>query len=268
MLKAIFQKAPLTEVICGVEFNAPDFSSVHFGMYWQEIRERFPTFPTDRPPIGEIPVLPFLPKLRRVWFQSADKQKLIQLQADKFLYNWRKLDENDQYPHFQEVYQAFEGEWQKFQTWWSDIQKSNPPSFSEPEFQSFLRFLQPIRYELTYINQIDVSLGWSNPGEHQKVFNFIGRSWESCTLGQPALQNTNLEFVLPNGLGTLSVVVSQAMKLDETPLLFCELTARSPDARVELSRWFEAAHQNVVQTFIDLLQEDIKKIWGLQWLEQ
>ena len=45
---AKFTKSPLIEVVCGVEFNAPEFSSVHFGMYWQAIQERFPSSPLDR----------------------------------------------------------------------------------------------------------------------------------------------------------------------------------------------------------------------------
>jgi hypothetical protein len=43
-----------------VEFTAPEFSAVHFGLYWQTIRERFPVPPQDLPPIGDIYVLPTL----------------------------------------------------------------------------------------------------------------------------------------------------------------------------------------------------------------
>ncbi|BAU13030.1 hypothetical protein LEP3755_35660 [Leptolyngbya sp. NIES-3755] len=268
MAKAVFEKAPLTEVVCGVEFNAPNFSSVHFGMYWQKVLERFPMPPLDRSPIGEMPILSLMPQLRRVWFQSQDQKKLVQLQADRFLYNWRKLAENDRYPHFQEVYQEFEREWAVFQEWWDEIGKVQQIPLNVPGVEFSFRALQPLRYELTYINQIDASFGWTNSSDHRKIFNFLGRDWEGCRVGKPGLHNTNLEFVLPDGLGTLGVAISQAMKLeDETALLFCELTARSPDARVNLQEWFKAANKNIVQTFIDLLQEDIKREWDLKWLE-
>lgn len=271
MLKAVFEKAPLTEVVCGVEFNAPNFSSVHFGMYWQEILERFPQFPIDRPPVGNAPILALMPQLRRIWFQSEDAKKLVQLQSDRFLYNWRKLAAEDRYPHFQEVYQEFESEWQTFQSWWSEIGKRQSHSLGNPEIEGMLRALQPLRYELTYVNQIDGKFGWSSPSDYHKIFNFAGRDWRNSAIGEPVLQTTNLEFVLPNESGTISVIVSQAERIEDertVQLLFCELTARSPDARVDVKKWFEAANRNIVQTFIDLLHDDIKQEWGLRWLEQ
>lgn len=264
MSKAVFAKAPLTEVICGVTFNAPEFSSVHFGLYWQHIKAQYPGLPKDTHPIGEVPLLSIPPKLRRVWFESLDTHKVLQLQADKFLFNWRKLETESKYPHFQEVYQEFEQEWQRFQTWWDDFSKENPRESPSP----FDR-LEVVQYELTYLNQISEALGWQSVADSPAIFNFLG-GWKDFPLGNPQTQNVNLEFALPDHLGTLSLVVGQAIKLeDNSPMLTCEITARSG---FELDRsprqWFEETHELVVKSFMHLLQDQIKQAWGFQWLEQ
>jgi uncharacterized protein (TIGR04255 family) len=251
MSKAKLAKSPLTEVVCGVEFNAPEFSAVHFGLYWKEIQERFPTQPLDRPPVGPIELFATMPKLRRVWFESVERRQLIQLQADRFHYNWRRIDEADEYPHFEDIYPNFEQEWQHFQTWWIEIEQLP---------------LQPMRYELTYLNQIDQSFGWSNPGDSYKIFSFANTKWDQF-LQKPTVQNCNLEFLLPNELGNLLVSTNQVLRVEDSAfVVLFELTARSFDTSLEIETWFELAHDFVVKAFLDLIQEDTLKAWGLEWL--
>jgi uncharacterized protein (TIGR04255 family) len=263
MLKASFEKAPLTEVICGVTFSTAEFSSVHFGLYWQSIRDRYPSLPTDTPPMGDIPLLAVLPKLRRVWFSSEDRCRFIQLQSDKFLYNWRRSATVHQYPHFEEVYRSFEQEWQQFHQWWDDVVQQY--SVANSPFRS----LNPIQYELTYLNHIDQSLGWNDSEDTQNIFSFLVGEWSNFPLGKPETQNINLEFSLPGRAGILSLVITQVVRLeDNAPVLICELTARSSDTKLSHHEWFKLAHESVVQTFIKLLQEETKAAWGFKWLDQ
>jgi uncharacterized protein (TIGR04255 family) len=249
---AKFTKSPLTEVICGVEFNAPDFASVHFGLYWQTIRDRFPHPPLDRPPIGEIELLNILPTLRRVWFESDDRRQLIQLQANRFHYNWRQQDESDQYPHFHEIYPNFSQEWQKFEDWWLQTEKMP---------------LQPIRYELTYLNQIDQRFGWNHSNDYPKIFNFLGQGWSELPLSSHAF-NTNFEFDLPENRGVLSVSLNQGIRpKDSVSVVVLNLTASTTDTSIEIEKWFELAHQSTVNTFLSLISQEVKQEWGLKWLD-
>ena len=249
---AKFTKSPLTEVVCGVEFNAPEFSSVHLGLYWQTIRDRFPSPPLDRPPIGDIEILNILPSLRRVWFESDDKRQLIQLQANRFYYNWRQQHETDQYPHFHEIYPKFSEEWKKFHDWWSQTQKT---------------LFQPIRYELTYLNQIDGNFGWNSASDCQKIFNFVGEGWGEFSLS-PSVFNANLEFDLPESRGSLSVSINQGIRpQDGVSAIILNLTASTTDTSIDIKTWFDLAHQSTVDTFLSLISQKSKKEWGLKWLE-
>lgn len=253
MAIAKFTKSPLIEVVCGVEFSAPGFSAVHFGLYWQTIQERFPVPPLDLAPIGEIEVLPIVPKLRRVWFESNDKQQLIQLQSNRFHYNWRRQGEAEEYPHFEEIYPKFEQEWQIFQNWWMEL--GGLP-------------LQTIRYELTYLNQIDSLFGWHDPGDMHKIFTFLGKEWNEF-LGKPKIHSSELEFILPADLGTLAVSLDQNLKIEDNSFfVFLTLTSRSINTSSNLKDWFDVAHEYTVKAFLNLIQEEIKQEWGFQWLAQ
>lgn len=250
---AKFKQSPLSEVVCGVEFIAPEFSTTHFGLYWQAVRERFPSLPLDRPPIGEIDLLPILPKLRRIWLESADKQQLIQLQSNRFHYNWRRQSITEEYPHFEEIYPKFEQEWQFFQEWWSEIGQSP---------------LQSICYELTYLNQIDSLFGWNRPDDIYKIFTFFSEE-QSEFLSHPGSCDIQFKFALPDKLGSLVVSLNQKLKPEEnSSVIFFELTCRSIDISYEFSNWFELAHEYTVRAFLDLIRENTKQEWGLEWLAQ
>ncbi len=263
MSKASFQTSPLTEVICGITFDAPDFASVHFGLYWQSIQARYPSLPKDTQPIGEMPLLAIPPKLRRVWFESIDQAKVVQLQSDKFLYNWRKVSQTVEYPHFQDVYQGFSVEWQHFEDWWRQLWQAQQLA---PTFPG----LDPIKttqYELTYLNQIGHEQGWDSSADTQRIFKFLAGNWSGFPLSQPQAHQFNLEFALPEGMGTLSISISQGIELESNlPVLICELTARSANTQLPIDHWFEAAHESMVQSFLHILNEDVKTAWGFTWL--
>lgn len=250
---AKFAKAPLSEVVCGVEFNAPDFSSIHFGLYWQAIRERFPSPPLDKPPIGALEIMASPPSLRRVWFESVDRKQLIQLQANRFLYNWKRLSEQDEYPHFDVLYPNFEKEWTAFQDWWIELDKLP---------------LQPIHYELTYLNQIDAKFGWSSPNDTPNIFSFLDVGLPD-RLPQLVQHDCSLLFSLPNEQGSLTMRLNQAKRIeDNSNMILLELTARSIDCHISLSRWFADVHVFLVNTFVELLSDSAKEDWGLTWLDQ
>ncbi|MCU0568899.1 MAG: TIGR04255 family protein [Oculatellaceae cyanobacterium Prado106] len=245
-----FLTPPLNEVVFGVIFNAPDFSSVHYGLYWQEILARFPK-QIDRPASGgEGLGLYFspMPPLRRVWFESEDEKALIQLQSDRFYYNCRKQNNNEDYPRFKTIYPKFLQEWRFFQDWW----------------EKETRELIPVHYEITYINHIDKAFGWNSPADHKQVFTFAGGEW-SDFLKPPESHIFAMQFSLSDELGSLSVNGSQGVStLNNESLIVLDLTIRSFDTtNIDLDDWFNQAHDCINKSFLSLTQETIQKQWVL-----
>ncbi|MCY3019191.1 MAG: TIGR04255 family protein [Planctomycetota bacterium] len=255
-----FGKPPVTEVACGVQFNpATPFRTVDFGLFWEHIRKEYPDT-SDQPPLPEIPepglAVPQArfemfrePPLRRVWMISQDKARLIQLQDNRFHYNWRRVNESDPYPRFEAVSAGFLKEWLTFETWAKSARIGQ---------------VRPLRYELTYVNLVTASNGLKRPGSNYEFLRFF-TPISGRLLKDPELMNGELLFRLPGEKGTLSVNVKQGIKkADNSPVLNIELTARGNAQDVSLADWLKVAHEWIVVGFVDITTENAHKEWGLE----
>ena len=109
-----YECPPLNEVVAGVQFEPLErFHAAHLGLYWARVRDRYPST-EDQPPLAhmkerERPPQPFTqaslmfqagPIVPRCWFLDESKTKLIQIQPDRFLRNWRQIEGTEAYPRF------------------------------------------------------------------------------------------------------------------------------------------------------------------------
>ncbi|MFM2061525.1 MAG: hypothetical protein RLZZ507_1195 [Cyanobacteriota bacterium] len=251
MASVSFTQPPLIEIVFSVEFVAPGFSSIHFGLYWESIRSYFPLQQDSEPIILEEHENTTTP-LRRVGFISNDRRKIIQLQENLFIFNWI-YDHQDVYPNFEYIFQEFISHWNHLQEWWLSIS------------------LEPIQvndYALAYLNEIDRNMGWRNAKDHGKIFNFITTEW-SGFLNVPDSLDFQINFLLPNNFGILSVKIDQlSTSTDEDTeahsenLLSFELIAKSYDNTIPTTDWFISAHDYIVKAFLELTKEDAQKLWG------
>ena len=124
-----YLKPPVIEVIfCGVQFEPiKEFSSVHFGKFLARTAPEYPST-QDREPLSDVlegqrgpevsdqllALSLSLPPLRRVFYLDRTGNYLLQVQASRFLANWRKQREEDEYPHFEATYARFLNGWQQF----------------------------------------------------------------------------------------------------------------------------------------------------------
>ena len=105
-----YEKPPVVEVVCGIVFETiKGFKAQHLGLFWQKVRDRFPEckhavrlgFNPETEPLDLANYLP------RVWFISAKQNTLIQLQDNTFFFNWRKMEEDETYPRYSIIIEAF-----------------------------------------------------------------------------------------------------------------------------------------------------------------
>ena len=104
------------------------FEQLILGLYWSEIRDRFPKTEehgelpaqTEQPPESPLPIvgihfeaLEALP-IPRLWFIDKEGTELIQVQRDRFIKNWRKVGEGDLYPRYEQVRAGFDQEFNNF----------------------------------------------------------------------------------------------------------------------------------------------------------
>jgi uncharacterized protein (TIGR04255 family) len=114
-----FERPPVVEVACAVQFAGPlvDDQSALNG-FWPRIREKYPNLvmqpalPPMREDFGPASGVSFqlLGQISpRYWLASADQADLVQIQADRLAFNWRKeplpgisVGDYPRYPHIRE----------------------------------------------------------------------------------------------------------------------------------------------------------------------
>ena len=78
-----------------------------------------------------------------MWFLTVDGTQLIQIQRDRFAFNWRKLDTDRQYPHYDQVRDDFVRQLEKFLGFLREEGLEDP---------------NPDQVELTYVNHIPAAI--------------------------------------------------------------------------------------------------------------
>ena len=153
-----YRRPPLAEVVFEVDFKPiAHFKAAHFGVIWQRFQSDYPTC-EDKIPLfsadslsTEFPNQTF--PLPRVWMIHRDDSRVIQVQNDRFIFNWRKRD--DEYPTFDKIYPEFKRNYDVFVRTITDL--------GLPE-------LQPVRVQLSYVNPMPKGDAWNDISEISALF--------------------------------------------------------------------------------------------------
>ena len=130
-----------------------------------------------------------LPPIPRVWFVSDDQTWVIQVQRDRFVYNWRSQSADAKYPRFPKILNSFEKCLAVFKRFLDEIGAGQ---------------LVPVQYELTYVNHVLQGQGWHSLADIGDVFPDFGwRSRVARFLGEPEGVNWQTQFLLPQRAGRL-----------------------------------------------------------------
>ncbi len=257
-----FEEPPIIEVVCSVEFEPIEkFQSAHFGDYWARIRADFPdtqdVAPVDRMSDSQEDTITLhfktSPPLPRVWFVGKSKHELIQLQDNRFMYNWRKLDMDDgKYPRFNVVFETFKKRWDDF------------VSFAEERFGG----INIKQLELSYINEIYESDTSKNVSDLPDILYASPMSSKKDGF-LPKLDAFNWKsaYLLPDKCGHLTVQIMNALPKAQKPLILrMDIVARGlPNSNMTnpFNDWFNLAHDWVVNGFLDITCKDAhNNRWG------
>ena len=262
-----FSDPPVMEVVCGAMFGAlRKLLTPHLGVFWEDIRSEFPRI-EERPLLatmiesttqsGEPHSNPFeisdVPPWPRIWLHGADGKSLLQIQRDRFHYNWKRPDGSVDYPSYDTIFPEFNKHFSTFR------------AFIEKEELGSLEIRQ---FELTYVNHIDSKTAQVVGEQAADVLVDHTRDVSRPRfLPSPRSFNWNTWYLLPNDAGTLYVIAQSAIRqTDGEPLLRLDLTARGIGDDVSdkgMRAWFDLAHEWIVQGFVDstaqLMQD---QVWG------
>lgn len=195
--------------------------------------------------------------LPRVWYMSEDKHSLVQVQPDRFVYNWRKVEGAGKYPRLNEVLPEFWDRCQVFQAFLAD--QGLPP-------------LSLNQCELSYFNIIDVQDGETYHQAFARVFRFWNGLSAGALSGGGSLEqeggNLNLTYIVRakdgTPLGRLHSSVQAAERNNKRIIRF-SLVFRGPWTRPvgqELVEYFAFGREAIVRLFDSMITERMHAQWG------
>lgn len=186
-----FENAPVSEVALAVQFAEPVTDDAFtLGRFWPTIQSRYPRL-ESQPPLPPMveqfdasagPSVSFQLTDRavsRYWLLSQDQTELVQVQPDRFAYNWRKEPAETEYPRYARLRERFFELYSSFVATcaddgrtvvptWCEVTYINPietgSSEGRPDLSTILKRLRPVQLE---------GLGCSS-SERSSTLNTIG----------------------------------------------------------------------------------------------
>lgn len=262
-----FRKPPVAETVLSLQFEQiSGLTSPHLGVLWAKFRRELPL-------IEEHPPLPLIvesfdppspahvevtieekPPLPRVWFVNDSKIELIQIQSNRFIHNWRKIDGMEPYPHYEPIRKTFRGEVAILEEFLRD---------------EGLGTLAVNQCEVTYVNHIEPSGVWDRHGQLEKVFSMWSRLANQSFLPDPEDAGLHTRFVIPDEtgkpIGRLHAVVHPAWKkTDNSPILILNMTARGVPIGEGIEGafgFFDVGRRWIVKGFADLTTPEMHRVW-------
>ncbi len=263
-----FAQPPVVETALGIQFDElGSMTASHLGLYFNQVRSRYP-IAKDQPRLASItelfPARPVMPDLKfqlvnskpveRVWFMSNGEgddpgDKLIQIQPDRFGFNWRKPGEDSAYPSYSRNGRECLEEFGRF-----------------AEFcrQENLGVLKPNLCEVVYVNHIVPPDGCSAIDDFGIVFP--GVSWESGTgwLPTPERASLNRVYVIGENQGRLYAEASIGTVRGQGDIIVLKMVGRVIcNDSVRVAEGLQLAHDWVVKGFECLTAPAVRRErWG------
>lgn len=264
-----FDNPPVVETIIGVHFSpVRKIRNAHLGLFWRELgSENWPSI--DEASLVEPDIERFdegLPlNLRNISFQVAtkgipnrlriwnrDQDRMIQIQNDVLRYNWLGHKEEKKYPEFDNVKPEFDKSLSKLNCF---IDKNK------------LGEIQPIQWEIVYINHLEKDTVWRAPQDLGSVFPGLLGSLPPISTTDTPLESMSGQwcYVIGEQKGRLRIGLRHARKAKNQEVIVFSLTARGPASNEqEIHEGIELGHETIVRAFKELTSPEAHQYWQLR----
>jgi len=260
-----YAKPPVVEVVFAVGLGPLPLTVVDLSRFGLEhLGDAFPTM-SEQPPVQMViesfdravqmivPTLALLsgPPPIRLWFQSRDGVRLVQLQRDWLACNWQGASSGLPYPRYESNEAFFLETWDGFS------------QFAEGLTHGRASVTQ---CELTYINHIaaDGEL-WARHGQMNEVIRLAGKAGSFL----PEPEDAQLVFryrINSDGrdVGRLFVQAAPAFRAeDRAPVIQLQITARGAplgEGRAGIVEFFRLAHEWIVDGFAAVTTDSAQEL--------
>ncbi|MEA2676081.1 MAG: hypothetical protein QOJ81_222 [Chloroflexota bacterium] len=257
-----FLAPPIRELILSVGFQPLPFTVVQFGGLWAAFKERFPNVEQKPPyklqietfgqPPGPTITLELVDvALPRLWLIDNAGSQLVQIQNDWFARNWRRVDDQEGYPRYPALSDAFVADLTKFQSYLAS---------------EGIGGLVPTQCEITYVDHIELPDGEADL-PLSSILSVVSDPPASFDL-PPDGQGIALNYLLSNegaSVGRLHVTVNTAVRRsDGKAIAVLNSTARGlpiGEGIEGVVAFQDLGREWAWKAFIGLIREDVQQSW-------
>jgi uncharacterized protein (TIGR04255 family) len=264
-----YERPPLVEVALAVQFaELQGYRTVHAGLLWGEkFREAYPHF-VEQPPLDpmfevfgpvaraaqfQIKQMPG-PPVPRLWFMNNQQTELVQIQANRFVRNWRKVGEGANYPRYEKLRECFFAELEEINAFFKAWEIGE---------------IQPNQCEITYVNRLELE-GHDlriQPGAALELFSRDGLRPDRGVGSLPEPEDCNLSarYIIRDTDGKPCGRLLVVLQLwSNEPALRLDLTVRGAPATADLgavANFFDEGRRTIVQAFTAITTKQMHKRW-------
>jgi uncharacterized protein (TIGR04255 family) len=245
-----FDNPPVEEVALAAHFNPlPGLKSLDYARLGDTWNADYPVA-EEMPPAPPIPddtsgMVAGLPQIQidfgsvnqtRYWFRNESGSKVIQIQRDRIVHNWRKVDPGEPYPHY------------------SDLRPLFANALTQLVDYARIRDFGPLKMnqcEVTYVNPIPFDGPLRDNHELERLFAPWSGRFSDQFLGEPDAASISLRFPMKGDdgsqFGHLTVTLNPVIRPPDQELLYLlQIVARGRP---------ESSDVDGVMTFLDLGHE-------------
>jgi hypothetical protein len=232
-------RPPIVEVICGVIFPSLDVDPVVVGGFWLERQRKYPTrqfLDPIEPRQLHLAMAPDPAQLTvdvpsgrvRTWLVSANGERILQLQHDRFYLNWRAV--GSEYPRFS-----------------GDGGLLREALVAYGEFADYCQRVigtrpAPAQIELGKVDVLQEGVAWSNATELRALMPRLG-PWLELAAGESPSCGVRLNDRRGDDELRLAIDTTVFFRVDGPPMrgVKIETTVRVPTAEATMQADFQRA---------------------------
>lgn len=258
-----FATPPVTEVALAALFRPlGELRAIDMARLRERWRSRLPEVEEHPPlpPMAEMSV-PGLQiefdaaiPLPRWWFVTADERQLVQVQRDRLVRNWRRIDGGDPYPHYAAIRPDFDRDLADFRGFVATI--------------AGVEDLAVRLVEVTYINPIPIEAGRSWTEALSANLSSWSESGGDTFLPPPDTYSLTLRYpVTVDGrrAGSLTAAVQPGEDERMGRVMLMQMVGRievDDPAGMSIGAGLDLAHEWVVRGFASLTSAAAHRAWG------
>jgi uncharacterized protein (TIGR04255 family) len=265
-----YEHPPLVEVVLSVQFaELQGYRTVHAGMLWEDkFRKAYPIV-AEQPPLEPVfetfgpqasaPQLQIkqMPgsQVPRLWFMNTHQTELVQIQANRFTHNWRKVGEGENYPRYEALRERFFSELEELDSFFKSWQ---------------IGTIQPNQCEITYVNRLELK-GHELRAQPGRAVSLLPRrdlqpDRDGARLPEAEDCNLTGRYVLKDAdgqpRGRLLVTVRP---WPNEPVLRLDLTVRGAPRTADfkaVADFLDEGRRTIVHGFTAITTEQMHETWG------